>query len=131
MDILNQNYDAIIVGTGPGGASLAKDLSNKGKKVLVLEWGQNKPVSGTLWRYIREQCWPGKGMLIVWRNLLGMVRGITTGGSSIFYYGTCFPVPHAMLAKYGIDVKKRKLKPARSCLLLFLKSRWLLQWLRQ
>lgn len=108
MNFLNQKYDAIIVGTGPGGASVAKDLANKGKRVLVLEWGPGKPVTGKLWQYIKEQCWPGKGMLIVWRNLLGMVRGITTGGSSLFYYGTCFPVPHKMLAKYGVDVTKEE-----------------------
>lgn len=108
MNSLNQKFDAIIVGSGPGGSSVAKDLINKGKRVLVLEWGPGKPVRGTLWQYITEMCWPGKGMLIVWRNLLGMVRGITTGGSSLFYYGTCFPVPHAMLAKYGIDVTREE-----------------------
>ncbi len=112
MKTLSQNYDAIIVGSGPGGATTAKELTAKGKRVLILEWGPGGPVKGTLWKYIREQCWPGKGLLIVWRNFLGMVRGITTGGSSIFYYGTCFPVPHKMLAKYGIDVTKEE-KEAR------------------
>lgn len=112
MKKISQNYDAIIVGSGPGGATLAKELSNMNKKVLILEWGPGGPVTGTLWRYIKEQCWPGKGLLIVWRNFLGMVRGITTGGSSMFYYGTCFPVPHKMLSKYGIDVTKEE-KEAR------------------
>jgi choline dehydrogenase-like flavoprotein len=99
----NQNYDAIIVGTGPGGATTAKELTARGKKVLMLEWGPGDPVKGSLWQYIRQQCWPGKGMLIT-NGFLGMVRGITTGGSSLFYYGTCFPVPHDMLKKHGIDV---------------------------
>ncbi len=112
METISQNYDAIIVGSGPGGATLAKELSDRNQKVLILEWGPGGPVTGTLWRYIREQCWPGKGLLIVWRNFLGMVRGITTGGSSMFYYGTCFSVPHQMLLKYGIDVTKEE-KEAR------------------
>jgi choline dehydrogenase-like flavoprotein len=110
MNSLNQNYDVIVVGSGPGGASAAKDLADKGKRVLVLEWGPGKPVTGRLWQYIKEQCWPGRGMLIVWRNFLGMVRGITTGGSSLFYYATCFPVPHKMLAQYGIDVTKEEME---------------------
>ncbi len=101
--IQSQKFDAIIIGTGPGGATTARELTNRGKKVLMLEWGSGGPVKGTLWQYIRQQCWPGKGLLIT-NNFLGMVRGITTGGSSLFYYGTCFPVPHAMLKKYGIDV---------------------------
>ncbi len=63
----------------------------------MLEWGPGGRVKRTLWRYIREQLWPGKECLSA--GFLGMVRGITTGGSSLFYYGTCFPVPHAMLKK--------------------------------
>ncbi len=105
--LVNRNYDAIIVGTGPGGATTAKELTKRGKKVLMLEWGPNDPVKGSLWQYIRQQCWPGKGMLIT-NGFLGMVRGITTGGSSLFYYGTCFPVAHDMLKKHGIDVTGRR-----------------------
>lgn len=105
--LMNREFDAIIVGTGPGGATTAKELTARGKKVLMLEWGPGGRVKGTLWRYIREQLWPGKGMLIT-NGFLGMVRGITTGGSSLFYYGTCFPVPHAMLKKHGIDVTREE-----------------------
>ncbi|MCX7678519.1 MAG: GMC family oxidoreductase [Spirochaetes bacterium] len=101
--VQNQRFDVIVIGTGPGGATTARELTNRGKKVLMLEWGPGGPIKGSLWQYIRQQCWPGRSLLIT-NNFLGMVRGITTGGSSLFYYGTCFPVPHAMLKKYGIDV---------------------------
>jgi len=37
-------------------------------------------------------------------QLLGIVRGITTGGSSVHYYTTCFPVPFEMLKSHGIDI---------------------------
>ncbi len=107
-----RNLDAIIIGSGPGGATVARELSMRGKKVLMLEWGPGGPVRGTLFRYIMEQCFPGKGMLIT-NGFLGMVRGITTGGSSLFYYGTCFPVPHAMLKKYGIDVTAEEAEARR------------------
>ena len=43
----NQYYDAIVVGSGPGGATVAKELSVKGKKVLLLEWGDNNPLNGS------------------------------------------------------------------------------------
>ncbi len=104
---LSQKFDAIIVGTGPGGATVAKELSEKGKKVLLLEWGPGKPNRGSFRQYFFEQLMPGKCLLIT-NKFLGMVRGITTGGSSLFYYGTCFPVPHEMLKKYGIDVRKEE-----------------------
>ena len=35
------NYDFIIVGSGAGGATLSKELAKKGKKVLVVESGNN------------------------------------------------------------------------------------------
>lgn len=107
QDLENRKFDVIIIGTGPGGASTAKDLSRKGKRVLMLEWGPGGKVRGNLVQYFFQQLFPGKGMLIT-NNFLGMVRGITTGGSSLFYYATCFPVPHEMLKKHGIDVQKEE-----------------------
>jgi choline dehydrogenase-like flavoprotein len=105
------SYDAIIVGSGPGGATVAKEMSAKGKKVLILEWGSGKPIRGTALQYIFEQFIPGRSLFIT-PDLLGMVRGVTTGGSSLFYYGTAFPVPHAMLKNYGIDIVEEE-KEAR------------------
>ncbi len=106
-NIIKQNFDAIIVGSGPGGATTAKELANKGKKVLLLEWGPNKPIKGSFIQYFFQQLLPGKCMLIT-NQFLGMVRGITTGGSSLFYYGTSFPVPHKMMKKFGIDLSKEE-----------------------
>ncbi|HEX4509787.1 MAG TPA: NAD(P)-binding protein, partial [Burkholderiaceae bacterium] len=35
----NDHYDLIVVGSGPGGASLAHRLAPTGKRILVLERG--------------------------------------------------------------------------------------------
>ena len=34
-----RKYDYIIVGSGPGGATVAKELAEAKKKVLVIEYG--------------------------------------------------------------------------------------------
>ena len=39
MIIDDQHYDVIIVGTGAGGGTLARNLAPTGKKILVLEQG--------------------------------------------------------------------------------------------
>ena len=35
-----------------------------------------------------------------------LLRGITTGGSSVFYCGTAFDPPFEMLESHGIDIRK-------------------------
>jgi choline dehydrogenase-like flavoprotein len=101
----NTEFDAIVVGSGPGGATVARDLSLKGQKVLILEWGDNEPVKGSFWQIAKNCFIPGKGIFIT-SNLLGMLRGITTGGSSLHYCGTCFDPPTDMLGAYGVDISK-------------------------
>ena len=105
METRNQEFEYIIVGSGPGGATVAKELSQRKKKVLILEWGDNDPLTGSFWSYAKSQLRPGRGLLLT-PQLLGLIRGITTGGSSIFYYATCFPVPFDMLKSHGIDITR-------------------------
>ena len=87
-------------------------MARAGKRVLMLEWGPGGPVRGTFAQYARELLIPGKSLLVT-PDLLGMVRGITTGGSSLFFYATAFPVPHDMLAAYGVDIRD-EVREARS-----------------
>ena len=41
--MLNDHYDLIVIGSGPGGASLAQRLAPTGKRILVLERGDYLP----------------------------------------------------------------------------------------
>ena len=100
-----QDNDVIVVGSGPGGATVAKELSKKKKKVLILEWGDNDPLTGSLLQGLRTLLFPGKSLLYTPQKL-GLVRGITTGGSTVHYYATSFPVPFDMLNSHGIDIRK-------------------------
>lgn len=96
-------FDAIVVGSGPGGATLARELSKNGQKVLILEWGDNDPVKGTVGQSLPRAFVPGKSLLIT-RQMLGMIRGITTGGSSLLYCGTAFDPPVEMLKNFGVNI---------------------------
>ena len=87
-----QDIDVIVVGSGPGGATVAKELTQAKKKVCILEWGDNEPLTGSFWYGARTLLVPGRSMLFT-SQLLGMVRGITCGGSTVHFYATCFPVP--------------------------------------
>ncbi len=100
----SREADVIVVGTGPGGATVAREMTRRNKDVLMLEWGASRPIKGTCLQYAGAAAVPGKGLLFT-RDLCGMVRGITTGGSSVFYYGTAFDPPLAMFDTRGIDLR--------------------------
>jgi choline dehydrogenase-like flavoprotein len=105
MQASQKSYDAIVVGSGPGGATVARELSLKGKSVLILEWGDNDPVKGSFFQMAPRAFVPGKSLYVT-GQALGMVRAIATGGSSQLYGATAFEPPVDMLKKYDVDISK-------------------------
>lgn len=103
MELPSKEFDAIVVGSGPGGATVARELSLKGKSVLILEWGDNDPVKGSFFQMAPRAFVPGKSLYVT-GQALGMVRAICTGGSSQIYCATAFEPPCDMLKKYGVDI---------------------------
>jgi choline dehydrogenase-like flavoprotein len=105
MDAFQKEYDVIVVGSGPGGATVAKELSQHDKKVLILEWGSNAPMKGTPLQAARMIGIPGRSLLVTNKKLHLLLRGITTGGSSVFYCATAFDPPFEMLESHGVDIR--------------------------
>ena len=63
------DYDVIIIGTGPGGGTLAYRLAPSGKKILLLEWGDYLPREKDNWssktvfidnKYKAKETWKDK-----------------------------------------------------------------------
>jgi len=96
-------FDAIVVGSGPGGATVARDLSRRGQRVLILERGRNAAIRGSATQAIWDLTFPGRGLAVT-PELLAVVRGITTGGSSVFYYATAIDPPLDMFRRHGIEL---------------------------
>jgi choline dehydrogenase-like flavoprotein len=97
------SVDTIVVGTGPGGATVAKTLAEGGQSVVMLEWGDAAPLRGEFGQMIAIAAVPGKSAF-VHSDMSLLMRGITAGGSSAINFATAMPPPQALFQKYGIDL---------------------------
>jgi choline dehydrogenase-like flavoprotein len=99
----HSTYDAIVVGSGPGGATVANELALKGQRVLILEWGGDEPLNGSFIQMAKMAAIPSKGAFVN-SDLSLLIRGITAGGSSAINYATAMRPPVEMFQRYGIDL---------------------------
>ncbi|WMW80061.1 GMC family oxidoreductase N-terminal domain-containing protein [Undibacterium cyanobacteriorum] len=104
MQSLNQKYDVIVVGSGPAGASVARDLVRRQYSVLLIEQGSASPLTGSLWQMARMAAIPGRGAYFN-KDASLLVSAVTAGGSSAINYATAMKPPMEMFAKYGIDLQ--------------------------
>lgn len=106
--------ETVVVGSGPGGAAVARELALRGKDVLILEQGA----------YHREGSWlntfrmADRALTLASIEGTQMVRLLTVGGSTLSYLGTAFEPPTWLKEKHGIDVAqyvaqvREELKPS-------------------
>jgi choline dehydrogenase-like flavoprotein len=100
-DLQRLRAQTVIVGSGPGGATVARELTRRGREVLILEEGAyHKPVGS--WRTMLK-------MLDHMGNFASiegtqMVRLLTVGGSTVSFCGVAFPPPSWLKDRHGIDL---------------------------
>ena len=95
--------DAVVVGTGAGGAVVAKELAQKGFAVLMLEEGQyhqrNEFTGGiieSVTRFYRERGTLGS----LGNTVVILPAGRMVGGSTAINTGTCWRTPDWVLQKW-------------------------------
>ncbi|WP_034246244.1 GMC family oxidoreductase N-terminal domain-containing protein [Aquimarina atlantica] len=93
-----EHFDAIIVGSGTCGATIAKELSKQNKRVLILERGGNGPLKESLIGYAKIS------NEIRVTNKLKDLRAFTTGGTTAMYFAVADPPPIKTFQNMGIDL---------------------------
>lgn len=94
--------DVVVVGSGPGGATVARELAKNGKQVILLERGADHKFYGNL---------PGCALMLeklgFGRTIEGhpMLRAMTTGGSSMLFGGAAIDPPAWLKENHGIDLE--------------------------
>ena len=112
MDIVtggpsHERVDAVIVGSGAGGAVAAYELANAGLEVLVLEEGgyydeatygdTNAQRMANLYRFGEEMFARGA------TRSIPVLTGRAVGGSTVINSGSCFRAPGDVLDRWGLD----------------------------
>ncbi len=108
--------DVCIIGSGAGGAVAAKELAEKGLKVVVLEEGgyytandfPKKPSEFTKLLYRDAGSLMAIGMPIIMIPL-----GRCVGGTTVINSGTCFRTPPSVLRHWGREFGLSQLTPER------------------
>ena len=111
MEMEKIQTEVVVVGSGPGGAAVARDLTLQGKKVTLLEWGKDNPPTGTTFGGIKNYMggWAFLGLqrgALVSKELTLMVRNITTGGTSMMFCGTAYDPDPEMWERFGFTLEK-------------------------
>ncbi len=96
--------DVVVVGSGPGGATVARELAGRGKKVLLLERGIDHRPRSYYGTYLGALLYSDRMSLLFTDEGLNIVRPLMVGGATSMYCGCAAPPPAWLKDKYGIDI---------------------------
>jgi len=113
-NVKKMETDVVVAGAGPGGCTVARELSKKGIKVILIDKGvYSKMFYGSLLAPIRYMEKYG----FLFRTVQGdwIVQGKGFGGGTLIYAGSAF-VPHpGHWLQYGIDFTEELAEAKKDC----------------
>jgi choline dehydrogenase-like flavoprotein len=96
--------DVAVVGSGPGGATVARELVRGGRRVLLLERGADERPRFYYGTYLGALLYTDRASLLFTEEGLNVVRPLMLGGATSMYCGCAAPPPAWMKERYGIDL---------------------------
>ncbi len=98
------NVDVIVVGSGPGGATAARQLARGGRKVLLLERGVDYRSQSYYGTYLGALIYADRMSLLFTEEGLNIVRPLMVGGATSMYCGCAAPPPDWLKTRYRVDI---------------------------
>jgi choline dehydrogenase-like flavoprotein len=115
---LELKADVVVVGSGAGGAVVARELARAGRSVVVVEegdwvkpaeYGKLSPVQ------TMRRCWREAGLsaavALGETPFISVLQGRCVGGSSVLTGGVCFRIPDGVLHHWSRDLGLTTLTP--------------------
>ena len=100
-----KKYEFVVVGTGPGGATIARELSKANKSVAILEYGPHYKKKGMTNAYVDIYSKEDYGLKYTSSDI-SIGRSRILGGSSYFAQGNAVTPPDKIFKEWGIDLTK-------------------------
>ena len=97
--------NVIVIGSGPGGATLARALAQAGRSVRILEKGQDYRQRWYYGTYLGALRYADRGSFLFTREGMNIIRPLMVGCATSMFCGCATPPPDWLAAKYGIDLE--------------------------
>jgi choline dehydrogenase-like flavoprotein len=108
--------DVVVIGTGAGGAVVAKELAEAGVAVVLVEEGhyfERKDFTGRTFAMQRAMYRAGGATFSVGNTFIPIPVGQTVGGSTTVNSGTCYRTPDRVLNEWVDELGLDELSPDR------------------
>jgi choline dehydrogenase-like flavoprotein len=102
---IDLSAEVIVVGSGPGGASVARELSRKGKDVLILERGHDYRRRFYYGTYAGALRYSDHMSLLFTEEGLNIIAPIMVGGATSMYCACASEPPVWLKDKYKVDLR--------------------------
>jgi choline dehydrogenase-like flavoprotein len=96
--------NTLVIGSGPGGATVARGLAQAGRQVLLLERGADHRGRFYYGTYLGALRYADRGGLLRSREGMQIVRPLMVGGATSMYCGCAARPPGWLSTRYHIDL---------------------------
>lgn len=98
--------DVIVVGSGPGGATVARELARAGRRVLILERGADHRGRAHYGTYPGAMLYSDRMSFLFTEEGLNIIAPVMVGGATSMYCGCAAPPPAWLGNRYGVDLAR-------------------------
>jgi choline dehydrogenase-like flavoprotein len=101
-----EECDVVVVGSGAGGAAVAKELAESGLSVVVLEEGAyftRSDFAGPPWERLQRLYRANGTTVALGIPTIPLPLGKAVGGTTLVNSGTCFRTPDRVLERWGSE----------------------------